>query len=988
MRRKKILTVAAIVAGSLGLYALAGFYWVPRLVRSQVTELFADDYGREIGLGEVRFNPFTFEFEARDFTVPDTDGKRMLGFDRLFLDFELASLWHRAWTFRDIYVERPYARVVQRADGSLNLADLAPPNSDPAPDDQQPPDIPAVRIGNLDVAEGRIDVADLTRAQPFATTLAPVSFELTDFRTAGSGNTFAFTAGSDRAGQLSVDGSFGVAPLSSHGSLTLAGLQATAISEYLGELIPVSLESGIIDLGFTYDFSLAGEPFTLILDMPSLTVRELSTVAQGYDVPWQIPAIDLRDTRVDLAARTVVMNSIEVTDVVAPVWLDASGFNAPGVLPRADEQDAVPAASTGAEDGASSWSVSIPSVSVLNARLPFENRTLKRPATLELVAKSVKVQGFAVPARESLQVEAVVASGAGGEVSTSGSIRLEPLEAGMDLQVRALNLTPLQPYLDDHTDLLFESGALTSKGRLEVTGIDPLKASYTGDIAIADLHTRDRPLKEDFVNWKSLEVNGIRYASTPAALDIKEIVAREPYMRLILAESGVTNIESILDPAAAADKAAAIEAERAAAKSGKDSKADTSKPAGDEVVAPVAGPTGPSVAITIGNTRIVDGSVNFADFTTEPDFQIAMEQLKGFIKGSSSDPGSRSELELDGQVDRYAPVHIAGKLNLLAPATYIDIAASFRNIDLTSFNPYSTKFIGYQIAKGKLFIDTEYRVEDNRLEAIHQVKLDQLEFGDKIDSPDAIGLPIKLAVALLKDSQGVIDLELPVSGSVDDPQFKLGPIIWKAFVGLMTKIVTAPFALLGNLFGGGEDLAYLDFAAGSAEVDAAATDKIVVLRKALTERPTLRLEIPWTAAAAVDGPALEQASWEAAVSSAVGEAASDAWKMDRAEYLRRLKALYQQTTGNKPDLPKPPKPAEGEPKPDPVEFAIGQLEPGLRAGFAVGGEQVEELAQARAVAVRDALLGDEGLDGERVFISRGDEADAADGNVRMTLSLE
>jgi hypothetical protein len=448
----------------------------------------------------------------------------------------------------------------------------------------------------------------------------------------------------------------------------------------------------------------------------------------------------------------------------------------------------------------------------------------------------------------------------------------------------------------------------------------------------------------------------------------------------------------VLDPKAAAAKAAAIAAERAAAD--KDSKSARKSPRKDEEAAAAAGtdspatPAAPGLAVSIGNTRIVDGNVNFADYTIQPNFRIAMEQLKGFIKGSSSDPATRSTLELDGQVDRYAPVHIAGQLNLLAPMAYIDIEAFFRNIDLTSFNPYSTKFIGYQIAKGKLFIDTKYKVEDNRLEAMHKVKLDQLEFGEKIDSPDAIGLPIKLAVALLKDSKGVIDLELPVSGSVDDPQFRLGPIIWKAFVGLLTKVVTAPFALLGNLFGGGADLSYLDFAAGSTALDAAALEKVAALRKALAERPTLTLQVPWTALPAADVPALEQSRWEAAVSAAGGGAPGEAWKTDRADYLRRLKALYEQANGRKPELQKPPKPAEGEPRPDPVEFAIGQLEPGLRAGYSVGAEEVDALAQARAVAVRDALLGEEGIAAERVFIARGEDATAADGGVRMTLALE
>jgi hypothetical protein len=994
--KKTILIWIAALAAIVGLYALAGFYGVPRLVHGRVTELFQRDYGRTATLGEVRFNPFTFEFEARDLSVPDADGTRMLGFDRFYVNLESSSLWHRAWTFSEIDLEAPYVRLVQRADGGINLLDLAPAPDEAANEPGEGSGIPSLWIADLDVTGGQVDIEDRLRTEPFATTLTPVSFRLADFRTTGSGNAFAFTAGSDLAGRLTVEGEFGVDPLTSKGSLALADLRAAAISDYLGGLLPVTLRSGVINLAFDYDFALAGEPFTLRIGMPELTVRDLETVANGYDVPWQVPAVDVRDTRVDLAARSVTIGAIEVRDASAPSWLDASGFNAPGVVPRAPGAGAAPAvqptAGTAATEPDGDWSVSIPSIRVLNTRVPFEDRTLATPLALELTATDVEVQGFSVPAVERLEVRATVASGAGGEISASGSLEPGPFTFDGEVSVRALDLTPVQAYLKDTTDLLFDSGALSGQGRIQLEGTDPLRLTYAGDLSVADLGTRDRPLKQDFVKWKSLDIGGIRYSSQPARLAIREIVARQPYLRLVLAESGITNIEAVLDPKAAAAKAAAIAAERAASdgkKGGKKQDQDDA-PAPERKEAERLATGEPGMAITIGNTRIVDGNANFADFTVEPDFQIAMEQLNGFIKGSSSDPASRSELKLDGQVDRYAPVHIAGRLNLLAPATYIDVQGDFSNIDLTSFNPYSTKFIGYQIAKGKLSIDTSYKVEDRRLAALHSVRVDQLEFGQKMDSPDAIGLPVKLAVALLKDSQGVIELDLPVQGTVDDPQFRLGPVIWKAFVGLLTKIVTAPFAVLGSLFGGGEDLSYIDFQPGSTGLSTAAAGKIAALKKALAERPALKLDIPWTVVAALDRPVLEAAAWESALDAAADpdKGNAEAWKSDREAYLRRLQRLYEQQQGQKPEIPKPPKPAEGEAKPDPVEFAIEQLEPGLKAAITVGPEQLEELAQARAIAVRNALLGEEGLDAERVFVSRKDEAEAAGEAVRMTLSLE
>jgi len=189
--------------------------------------------------------------------------------------------------------------------------------------------------------------------------------------------------------------------------------------------------------------------------------------------------------------------------------------------------------------------------------------------------------------------------------------------------------------------------------------------------------------------------------------------------------------------------------------------------------------------------------MDFADLSVKPNFATGIQKLEGSITGLSSQPKSRAHIDLHGSVDQFAPVSIVGDVNVLGAALYTDLTMSFHNIELSTFNPYSGKFAGYNISKGKLSTDLHYLVDGRKLDAQHHIVVDQLEFGDKTESKDAVSLPIKLAVALMKDRNGVIDLNLPVNGSLDDPQFKLGPIIWKVFVNILEKAVTAPFALLG-----------------------------------------------------------------------------------------------------------------------------------------------------------------------------------------------
>src|SRR6185437_12802901 len=270
-----------------------------------------------------------------------------------------------------------------------------------------------------------------------------------------------------------------------------------------------------------------------------------------------------------------------------------------------------------------------------------------------------------------------------------------------------------------------------------------------------------------------------------------------------------------------------------------------------------APPASPVMPISIGTVRIINGSANYADFWIEPNFAVGIQTLNGSIDGLSSDPKSRAKVKLDGKVDRYAPVTINGEMNLLAASVYSDIKMSFKGLELTTMTPYSGHFAGYMINKGKLSVDLSYKVDQRKLVAEQRFVIDQLQLGDPVDSPDAVHLPLKLAVALLKDRNGVIDVPLPISGSLDDPQFKIGPIIWHAVVNLFVKVATAPFAALGRLFGGhGEEMKYIDFAPGSAELDDASKEKLNSLSKALQDKTQLQLDVPIVFSKDLDAPAL------------------------------------------------------------------------------------------------------------------------------------
>jgi hypothetical protein len=462
-------------------------------------------------------------------------------------------------------------------------------------------------------------------------------------------------------------------------------------------------------------------------------------------------------------------------------------------------------------------------------------------------------------------------------------------------------------------------------------------------------------------------------------LKIATVSAQTPYIRFIIAPDQTTNVGKVLTAPPSAP-----------------GPVQTIKGPGNEPPAENPEP----LDMRIGKVNIRNGSGNFADFWIQPNYAVSIQQLNGSISGLSSDPASRAKLVLDGKIDRYAPAKIDGEVNLLSASLFTDLKVNFKGVELSSVTPYSGRFAGYRIEKGKLSVNLEYHVENRKLDAKQQFVIDQLQLGEKVESPDAVKLPLKLAVALLKDSNGVIDLGLPVTGSLDDPKFRLGPIIWKAFLGLLTKVATSPFKLLGSLFGGGdEEMNLIVFAPGSATLDDASKQRLAGMVKAMKERPGLQVDVPAVYSTELDGAALATQ----AVDQKLAEGAAERKKRgtdgaeagpsaDPAQRFEQLVAQFRAEFGEQATLPgSAPAVLETRKKkrdPQMLATANGELEQALREKNTVPPEALEALGQARAHAIQDALLGGGEVDAQRVFLVAAQEKPPVEGKVRIELSLK
>jgi len=508
-----------------------------------------------------------------------------------------------------------------------------------------------------------------------------------------------------------------------------------------------------------------------------------------------------------------------------------------------------------------------------------------------------------------------------------------------------------------------------------------------GNFSIAGVRTVDNALHESFINWDRLDIVGMSYQHGPDRLDIDQVIARKLYARVIVEPDSTLNVTRVLaGPGATVVAPAPPGGSKVTATAAVKPQPAPAKPAKPAAAAPMP--------MAIKKIELHSSQANFADLSVQPNFAAGIHKIEGTVLGLSSKPNSRAKVDIHGAVDEFSPVSIAGEVNVLSAALYTDLSLSFRNMELSTFNPYSGKFAGYNITKGKLTTELHYKVNGRKLDAQHHITVDQLEFGDKTESKDAVSLPIKLAVALLKDRNGVIDLDIPVNGTLDDPKFRLGPIIWKVFVNILEKAITAPFALLGSLFGGGPDLQFVDFPPAAAQLDAVAMDKGRAMVKALTERPQLKIEIPIAWVSELDRPALVEAQFMKQVREAQSAAptrkkppatAPDYEQMDAADKVELLTQLYKKNFGGEPKFPDSV--TDIKPKPELAAAKVEFLSKALREHIAVSDSDLTALGQQRAMAVQQLLLTDTQLDPARVFLVANDKAKNQDGKVRLELSL-
>ena len=838
--------VGALLA-LVALYSLLGFLILPGIALRIANQQLAQYATLPAHLQRIELNPFSLELTLWGLQIGEP-GKEQVGFERLYANLSLDSLWSKALHLQAVELDKPRTELLFAKDGSLNLTRLFKlPPSEPKP--EQPPSDPfPLRIGSIKLSDGYLHFEDLRPSEPIEFLYDSLDLELKNLSTLPDDNAdMTLVANGPNGGRIDWAGTLSLAPIASEGTLKVTDGKMKLFWPYVRDAVPLVLEDGQVSLDAHYKINLAKET-ELLLDKVSLRVAPFAINAPDGRKLARLASLEVSETSIDLAKQLVTVGKVRSEKLETWAALEKDGqldwqklFASQPAKATPKEKAEPAAAEPSAKEKAAKapskpWQVLLKDVQARNYMVHLADRSQKEPVALDVGPLNLDLKNFDSLNGSPFQLKLDTGVGKQGKLQATGQVNLAPVTAKLDVSTRDIDLRVAQAYISPYIRLELRSGMLASDLNVDLKNTSPLAFAITGKAQVNQLHTLDTIKSRDFVKWQQVNVDGLSYVHGDA-LTIDKVTLMQPYARFIINEDRTTNVDDLLIPQPAGAAAPASQKKASTASSAE-------KPLG----------------IRIGQIDIKDGSANFADLTLTPNFATAAQQLNGQIGTIDNRQPTPAKVDVKGKVDRYAPVTIKGALNPFNPMASLDIATSFKRVELTNLTPYSGKFAGLRIRKGRMNLDLHYLITNGQLKAQNKVVIEQLQLGDKVDSPDAVDLPIRLAVALLKDTNGTISIELPVTGDLNNPQFSVMPIVWQTLRNLVLRAAQAPFKMLGGLVSGGgaADLGNVSFAPGSSDLSPDAQEALDKLAAALKERPELRLEIEGTAAQNSDGPLIAQ----------------------------------------------------------------------------------------------------------------------------------
>lgn len=951
MRILKKIAIGLLIF--LVVLGIAGFFIAPPLMKPYIMKKMSEALHRKASIEKISINPYAVSITLKKFSLEDPGKpKAFVAFDELYVNADLmSSLFRRALILKQITLTNPYVGISRKPEGSYNFSDLLP-KDEAKPDKEDKPFL--FSLNNIQIINGNIDfedapkktnhtVRELNVSVPF---ISNIEYHLEKyvepkFSTNINNNKFEL-AGKTQPFLTSRATSF---------DINIQDIDIPYYLNYVPAKMNCQLKSARLDTNIKLNFIVNEDK------SPALTLN-------GNVVLRDVILDDLKNNKIlHLPSLNVNMTSVE--PFVSNIHLARIAIESPELVIRRDKEGEInllnltkkqveklpQKEAAAASKKKSGFKFRVDDVLLYKADIIYMDSQPSDPVKLHFSPLSFKAANLSTEKGATGKVELEGILNKKGEFKDRVTLTLEPLSVDVQSDWKNIGIRAFQPYFTDKVKMDITRGTISSTGNFSLSRNkkDELVIKCTGSVSVSNLAALDKAQSNDFLKFKRLSLDKIKFGYNPFSLSINTISLADFYTRIIINPDASLNVQDIFGDNQASKETAIKKEEK------KPVTAETKKKDNQE-----------TADIKIGKVVFKNGHIDFSDNNIQPNYSANMFNLTGSVTGLSSKEFSRADVALKGNLGYGSPIEIAGKINPLAKDLFVDLKVGFKDIELSPITPYSNKFLGYPITKGKLTFNVSYLIDKRKLDSQNKVLIDQLTFGEKVESPQAVKAPVTLAATLLTDRNGQINLDLPVSGSLDDPKFKVWSVIWQIIVNLITKAVTSPFAVLSSLTGGGEELSFIEFDYGSAVISAEETKKISMIGKALNDRPNIKLDIEGYVDAEQDKYALKKAELDRRIkaqkmketmSKDDQQIAVENVVLTEQEYDKYLKQVYRSADFSKPrnilGMQKTLPPAE--------------MEKLMLASIEVTDSDLRQLAARRAQNVKELMLQSD-IAADRIFI--------------------
>lgn len=937
-------------------------FGLPPILRNVLEQQLQKNLHRPSTVEAVSFNPFTLCLTVRGLTIREPDDSAVFfSFESLLVNAEISSAIERGMVLGEVTLTKPRARIVRAEENLYNFSDiLASDDKEPKNQDGPPAKPFLFSIANIRLIDGSVEFDDQPRKIVHQLTDIELGLPLiSNFKrqvdvfvqpslsATINGRTFNLN-GQTKPFANSLETAF---------ELNIADLDLAQYLPYVPQKLNFTMPSGRLSARLKLLYLHDNDNIDAISVKGSLSLADLTLVSLDNSPLAGIPSLAIAGIACTINKRELVIDDISIKGLSLALVREKGGT----VLLKqlfADKDAAgaeEPAEPKADADPDAAWLVLVKKLTSTAAAITFDDLLPQQPARFSVDNFDVTLANVATTADTPADIDLACRINNEGTLGLKGTFALASLSANLDVDLRGLDIRFAQNYFPDSLLVTLNSGTLGLRGGLDFkTNDDTPSVMWQGDIRLTGFSAKKKGAREDLLKLSSLELKSMRAGNAPLAIAVKTVNLAGLFLNTVVEADGTFNLASLNNA--------------------------TKEPQNEPGPGPAPDTQETSPRVNIDSIVFEKGRIKFTDKTIKPRYTTELAGITGRITGISNSPDAQADIRLNAKLNRYAPFAVTGTIQPLQEKLSADILVKFDNIDLSPFSPYSGKFIGRTLKKGTLSLDLNYAIQNNRLTSQNKFFIDQMTLGKKVDSKDATSLPVGLAISLLKNRKGEIALDLPASGSLDDPSFRVSKVILKTLVNLLEKAATSPFALVGAMIPGGADISSIAFPCGTARLDAEAVKKLNALAGLLAEKPDLRLEI-----------------------QPVGNMESDAEGLRREMVLFKLQQLTfkdmskHEREGLTPEEVVIPDDeyedylwqaykAEKFEKPEGLlgltrRLPADEMEQLMVANTQVDDDDVKELVDRRGLAVRQYLSETAGVPAERLFIvdSRVDSGNGSSG---------